>query len=799
MNKETTPSITRQKLKAIPLPGLTFDTLGHYFAALGLLRLLSRKWPQVRGCWRNGMFVVIAGPESSEELEGFVFEIGLMDQWTPYGKPWDAPQKADTKAAQSNKPVRAVAQWRTKTVEAELPLLASHLVPGERRNSFNPIFGTGGNAGKRLFFSGWNNAKQAILKPARGIKPEGLKVDLHSFLQGNSCSILGDFSAGCWFSQANKVYNSGFKKPFAEGQITPWAMLLACESFPLLAGSTSRLIGAHRRQFAAFPFVSRAPAPESETACGQWLGDFWAPIWERPLSLPEVTAVFQSGKAELDGRAALSSAAFAGAIMQRGVDKGLSEFRCFTLQRTTSDNTFESQLTRVIAVPRENQLFSELIRRTILLRDRLPEDRKQGKSWRYKGLQGPLDRALLDLAQVVGEENPERQYEASLGVLDAAFNALAKVDRNKAHREAKVTFQRLSLDLLAWLAEHEGGTPEFRIALAIASLRSEVPSKVSKPADQSRYPQSFLAYRLGATERGRFWSIPKDRPLRAVWSPRNLIDNLCALARRRLIESPSSAIAPFRSYFRAPLPDVLAFLQGQVDDDLLAQWLDRLSLFNWLDGKENQAKLRESLKTEEQSFAHWSTEAALYAYFRPLIQDELLRGLQKQAVALLSGKDIDGKKLSGHEHSYFGLYLETETRKPTRLMAWRKKPFTQAEEEAIRQAASIPFSLGHREKSAKGQETTKRDPWKVHCVPLDNAVPLPSGFDPNQSFTQWESLTPYVPPRHAFDRRGKQKANESPQAQLVQELERLGIKPTSIEYLDLQNETLPAGERPDGE
>lgn len=172
---------------------------------------------------------------------------------------------------------------------------------------------------------------------------------------------------------------------------------------------------------------------------------------------------------------------------------------------------------------------------------------------------------------------------------------------------------------------------------------------------------------------------------------------------------------------------------------------------------------------------------------------------QKQAVSLLSGKGIDGKKLSGHEHAHFGLYLEPGTRKPTRLIAWRKTPFSEAEEDAICRAASIPFSLGHREKSTKGQETTKRDPWKVHCVPLDNAVPLPPGFDPNKSFTEWESLTPYVPPRHAFDRRGKPKVNESPEAQLVQELERLGIKPTSIEYLDIQNETLSGSEQPDGE
>lgn len=619
--------------KAVSLPGLTLDTLGLYFAALGLLRLLSRKWPEVRGCWRNGGFTVVAGPESLEPLEAYIFAIGLENQWSLYEKSWDAPQKADTKAAQAKKPVQAVAEWRTKAREADLPMLTSHLVPGEKRNSFNPLFGTGGNAGKRLFSSGWDNARKAILKPGRGIKPEHLLADLQAFLQGGSCSILGDFGGGSWFSLANKIYNSGFEKPFAAGQITPWAMLLACESFPLLAGSTSRLIGANRRQNAAFPFVCRAPAPESETACGQWLGDFWAPVWHRPLSVPEVRSAFQSGKAELGGKAALTSVAFAGAIVQRGVDSGLAEFRCFTLQRTTSDNTFESQLSRIIAIPRRSSRFSEFFQRAMVLRERLPKDSKQGKTWRFKGLQGPLDRALLDLAQVVGEGNQKRQREAVVAILDAMFFALVKVDRNRAHREAKVTFERLPLNLLAWLTKQEFGSSEFRLALAIASLRDEIPPKITKPAERLRPPQPFLAYRLGATGQGRFWAIPKDRPLRAIWSPRDSVDNLCALARRRLIESPASTIAPFRGHFVVPLADVMSFLHRETDDDLLALWLDRLSLFDWFDGKESQRALHEALavkKPDIQPFPHDSTEAALYTYFRPLLHDELLRGLSTQ-------------------------------------------------------------------------------------------------------------------------------------------------------------------------
>lgn len=100
------------KLTVIPLPGLTLDTLGIYFASLGLLRLLSRQWPSVRGCWRDGCVVVI-GPDSLSSIADFIHEVGTKQTWSDYGKPWDAQQKKDTKLAQAKKPVVNVAHWHS--------------------------------------------------------------------------------------------------------------------------------------------------------------------------------------------------------------------------------------------------------------------------------------------------------------------------------------------------------------------------------------------------------------------------------------------------------------------------------------------------------------------------------------------------------------------------------------------------------------------------------------------------------------------------------------------------------------
>ncbi len=501
--------------------------------------------------------------------------------------------------------------------ENEALLQQSHLATGQRL-SFNPIFGTGGNSGKRLFSSGWDKAKTAILTLPRGITAEMVRADLDALLSGDACHYMSDFGGGSWFSAANKIYNSGFSKPFAEGQITPWAMLLACEAFPLLAGSTSRQLGSQRRATAAFPFVTRSTAPLAEQAAGQRLGEFWAPVWDRPMALAEVTALYQTGKAEIAGKAALTSAAFAAAIVHRGIDAGIQQFRSFTLLRTTSENTFESRLGSIIKVPRASPMFSEVTHRVIKLRDSLPPDMEQGSKKRYRGLQGPIDRALIALAEAIGQGNQREnvQVERSWELIDEVFTALAKVDRNKANRESGVRFDLLPLDWLHWLLERTSHQhSEIRLALALASLRPQPPPKASD-AVALKAPQRFLAYRLGATGKGQWWTIPKDVPLRRIWSPTNLESNLAALTNRRLIESSPMSAVPLIGEVSASVSDALQFLSHQTNDEALVAWVDRFSLFDWNASKDTKAPLRRWARVYGTSHTA-DASALLYGFLRP--------------------------------------------------------------------------------------------------------------------------------------------------------------------------------------
>jgi CRISPR-associated protein Csb2 len=98
---------------------------------------------------------------------------------------------------------------------------------------------------------------------------------------------------------------------------------------------------------------------------------------------------------------------------------------------------------------------------------------------------------------------------------------------------------------------------------------------------------------------------------------------------------------------------------------------------------------------------------------------------------------------------------------PTRLLVWRDgSPFDADEQTAVLRAAARELSW-----AAAGSDAND---WKIRLVPLDEVVPPPPGFDGALAKT-WESLTPYVPPRH-YLRGAKPRPSESIAVQIRREL-----------------------------
>jgi CRISPR-associated protein Csx17 len=577
------------RLPVLALPGLSPDSLGNYLASLGLLRVLSRKWPSTRIAWRDEVLQVVGGPTTLDELLEELVRIANTQvesevserEWTQYDKAWSDAQKKGTKA-KSGAPL---ALWQAEAQEAQLPFFAAHAVP-HARVSFNPLLGSGGNAGRRDFAAGWQKAVDALAvapKPAKGrgkrkaeanansaVPSDERKSELQALLLGHPVTwMVEKLAAGCWFSEATKLYNSG-QSPAREGQISPWAMVLACEGLAFLAGGASRRFGARTAcAVGAFPFITQPIAASAEKEADRLRGEIWTPLWSRPMTLAEVSTLFSRGRAELGGRGALTPAAFATAIRERGVDAGVSEFRRFTLGRTTSSNTFEPRLEARFSLDTASELVSGATSSTLKRVTALIEQRgfpRDGK--RFVGLRGPIEAAVLDVAA-----EPHRS-EAGIALLDAVVSALDRIDRNRSFREGKVRWEPLPLEWLPSLFADDQPGVEARLALSLVSGFS-----VTEPFATFRFG---VEWEYGPTYAN--YTHTERPPARWVWGPGELARVLAVVLSRRLLDQAADADRP-RQRGRAPLAattlQVRHWLAGDLDELLFAAWLSRLALFDW--------------------------------------------------------------------------------------------------------------------------------------------------------------------------------------------------------------------------
>lgn len=626
------------RLPALALPGLSPDSLGNYLASLGLLRVLSRRWPGTRIAWRDEVLRVIGGPTTLDELLDELVRIANTQvdsevskrEWTQYDRAWSDAQKEGTKAKSGAK----LALWQAKAPEAQLQLFAAHAVP-HGRVSYNSLLGSGGNAGRRDFAAGWKKAVDALAVPTSAAKGRAMnargsagaqgaderRTALRALLRGEPTTwMVEKLAAGSWFSEATTLYNSG-QSAAREGKISPWAMALACEGLAFLAGGPSRRLGAlSARAVGAFPFVTQPIAASAEKEADRLRGEIWTPLWSRPLSLAEVGTLFSRGRAELHGRGALTPAAFATAIRARGVDAGVSEFRRFTLGRTTSSNTFEPRLEARFPLTMGAEVGAAasamLERVTALIEQRgFPRDGK-----RFVGLRGPIESALLDVAA------EPTNIEAGITLLDAVVSALDRIDRNRSFREGKIRWEPLPLEWLASLLSEEHRSTEARLALSVVSAFPP-----TLPFAAFRFGVDWAREQSGTREydwatQPRWFEHSKVAPARWVWGPGDLAHVLSAVLSRRLLEEEKlDGTASKRPRGRAPLPatasQVKQWFAGDLDEDLFVAWLARLALFDW---RSVPQEVRTIVQFDDASVPKADGELALLGLLQPLVDQRPL-------------------------------------------------------------------------------------------------------------------------------------------------------------------------------
>ena len=304
-------------------------------------------------------------------------------------------------------------------------------------------------------------------------------------------------------------------------------------------------------------YASATGADESEARCEMWL-----PLWERPVSLPELRAIFGEGRAQVRGRPARNGVDFAQAVVTLGVDRGISAFQRYGFQVRNGLSYFATPLERLVV--RRNQR-ADLLADIQLWHDRLrqkagPKANPEPPASVARAL-NQLERRILELCRDGGRGT----LLAVLASLGAAERALAKSFRWTTSNYLK-PLRGLSP---GWLDLADDGSPEFRLASALASVGAPL------GRDWLWFRQHLEPITMGSAK-SRSWANWAEQPGNdVVWHDGDLVAALNSILSRRLVRFEKAGTGGWCDIATryARLDDITAFIEGRLNETFLADLL----------------------------------------------------------------------------------------------------------------------------------------------------------------------------------------------------------------------------------
>ena len=651
----------------LALRGCAPTPLASYLKALGVLRLVSSPAnhvsgaaadPHARGWWENECFHLRTTLGRDALLHFFLHDYAP----SPIIAPWNggsgfypkdnrdgfdplatgqvaerfanmssAVRNADRTVARlglAERPegtakVELVAALRAELADAALLWLDAVLALSGGVLAYPELLGTGGNDG-RLDFT--NNFIRRLVSP---VKPAGLfkapsgepSNDAVRLLEdsllgapvlGLCPAAIGQFSPG---AAGGPNATNGYS---ADSEVNPWDFVLMLEGAAAFAGAATRrhqhapggaATGTTTRSGASFPFTVRAvgagwggveAADENDARA-----EFWAPIWTRPARALEIDSLLGEGRAVLNERTAKDGLDFARAAASLGVSRGFHAFERFGFLMRAGRTYLATPIGRRSATPSPGaQLVSDLDAGGWLERVR-----RVGRNDAEPGAARRAIKRLEDaLFGLLAASEASREVERAIVALGQVASWLAL---SPSGRKAIATPPPVLSPV--WLKRADDGSPEFRVAAALAALglpplprpaqqadaqepeathpggngadgKSTTPHTPADedPAAGSGRPRLGSAPPMAAhfaplDERSFFyranlgtrraWSAG-DTPPTVVWGAGPLVPNLIAVLERRLVEASTRGLEdkPLDGAAAARLADVAAFLSADFDD-----------------------------------------------------------------------------------------------------------------------------------------------------------------------------------------------------------------------------------------
>ena len=619
----------------IILDGCSPVPVASYLKALGVLRLLSLRTnsvtgqaadENVRGWWEGIRFHLRTSLSQKDILEFFLHKYSP----SPIIAPWNGGggfynEKDGIKNLESvevhsrfkaykdsiniardilreldlrEKPgkedkIRLVEKLRGRLPMSALPWLDASLVLSGETLKFPPILGTGGNDGNlefsenlmRCLFS--EKSKVGLFQASSGA-PRTYNALLLKNSLFNSPALhlvkakVGQFSPG---EAGGPNAGTGFE---GESAINSWDYVFMLEGAATFASIASRRHQSNVQKGASFPFtVDVSSAGWGGIECIDEVearAEFWAPLWSRPARFTEIKALFGEGRAVTQGQTARDGLDFARAISTLGISRGFSEFQRYGYFKRAGKNHYAVALGRRCAKPSWSaSLVSEMDRNGWLSKVRkFARESTQAKSIRHSAKN--LEEAIFEL--LVPDPSHSEVSRVMIAIGQLGLRLSTAKGKSLPNPPPLLSSQ--------WAHKADDGSPEFRIAAALAGLgirprdtnvgagnQKCIPktwecappmaahlTRLTNPQGSGAEFETETFFRGQYLQKSRRWAECDHSPT-AVWKHGGLVSNMIAVLERRLIEVPIRGLSdkPFSSACLAQLDDVAAFLGDEFNDE----------------------------------------------------------------------------------------------------------------------------------------------------------------------------------------------------------------------------------------
>lgn len=451
-------------INEITFPRLRVVPLSKYFCALGLIRTLRAKDPEIRGCWRYGQFTIRTVLDRNQILSFFLEEYEASSILSPWNKDsgFTKAKKKDylTFLEECDNPRLERVQQDLCVIynilEAFPDLKKEEFIDVLRSNVsdsmvewmdtvmrlsydklfFSPLLIGGGCNGRVEFSAIFFDLIRKVFQ-----EPQEARDALVSLLFGEDLEKstmefpMSHLSPGC-----KGINRSSYSDPDdSKSQSNPWEFILAMEGLIFTQSAITKKPGQHRGNlsvsFCVNPSTLGYPSAGPESKIDQ---EFWAPLWENPASFSEICDLFDQGKIRQNkGKEARSGFDVYTSLSGAGINSNIQQFARYGTFQRYGQNMMMAHL-GTVSVKRENHPFDEVYEWLTTMNSQKVLTTEQKRNLRR------IEKLLLSPSQ-------------SNDYLRTLFLCIQRVDPKAEFKDS-------------WFSRFDDGSPEFKLARSLQSL-----------------------------------------------------------------------------------------------------------------------------------------------------------------------------------------------------------------------------------------------------------------------------------------------------------------------------------------